>query len=112
MDKKEIEPKLAKVMDAVTECEGLIFAKTSGEVIVGQTLTEMDHKAIAKSASLIAKTDIGKSSLKGNVSNVTVDLEKGFLLIMVKGDNMVIGLLGADGKNAVGLLIRQLKLLI
>lgn len=112
MKKEEIEPKLASVMDAVSECEGLIYAGIDGKVVVGQTLTEMNHAAIAASASALVKTDIGKPSNKGQLTNISLELEKGYLIITVKGTNMLIGLLGVDGKNAVGLLSRQLKMLL
>jgi predicted regulator of Ras-like GTPase activity (Roadblock/LC7/MglB family) len=112
MKKEEIEPKLANVMSAVSECEGLICAGTDGKVVVGQTLTEMNHAAIASSAATLVKTDIGKPSNKGGLKDITIGLDKGYLIIIVKGTNMLIGLLGEDGKNAVGLLTRQLKLLL
>jgi len=113
MDKKDITPKLANVMNAVPECEGLIYAKiANNEVVVGQTITEMDHGAIVKAAALIAKSDIGKPSNKGQLKDVSLELEKGFLIIVQKGEFMLIGILGIDGKNSVGLLTRQLKQII
>jgi hypothetical protein len=43
MDKKELEKKLAELMDLVPECEGLIASDLNGKVLVGQTLTDMNQ---------------------------------------------------------------------
>ena len=112
MPKEEMESRLASAMDAVPECEGLIYARTNGEVIVGQTITEMDINSIAKSAGIIARSDIGKPTHKGAFKEITVELDKGFIIIVLKASEILIGLLGTDGKNSVGLLTRQLKQLI
>jgi predicted regulator of Ras-like GTPase activity (Roadblock/LC7/MglB family) len=112
MSKEEFEPKLAQIMDAVSECEGLIYAKADGTVIVGQTLTQMDHTAIAKAAATMVKTNIGSTLGKGTLKDVVVTFDSGFLIAATNGTNMVIGILGLDGKNSIGLLSRQLKLLI
>lgn len=111
MSKQEFEPKLAAIMDAVPECEGLIYATNTGDVIVGQTLTEMDHKAIAQGAATILKTTIGNPLKKGVLKDVVLTMENGFAIIATNGQHMVIGILGLDGKNSIGLLSRQLKLL-
>jgi predicted regulator of Ras-like GTPase activity (Roadblock/LC7/MglB family) len=109
---EEMEPKLASVMDAVPECEGLIYADINGEVVIGQTITEMDLASIAQTASVLAGSDIGKPTHKGGVKDITLELDKGFIIIALKGDAMLIGLLGVDGKNSVGLLTRQIKQLL
>jgi hypothetical protein len=112
LSKEEFEPKLAQIMDTVTECEGLIYAKLNGEVITGQTiLTELDHKEIAEAAANIMKNDLGKPLTKGTLRDVVLTFDKGFAVIAGNGKHMVIGILGLDGKNSIGLLSRQLKLL-
>ena len=108
MKKEEVEPQLQQVMDAVPVCEGLLFAKTNGEVLVGQTITEMDHKAIAKSIGQMVNSK-HDSVNKGALVDLTIGLEKGYLVAVVKDDEQLIGLLGEDGKTSVGLLLRQLK---
>ena len=55
VDKKLLEQKLAELMDIVPECEGLIAADSSGKVLVGQTITDMDHSKIAKACVAIVK---------------------------------------------------------
>lgn len=111
MSKEEMEPKLVQIMDVVTECEGLIYANMDGKVIVGQTLTEMDHAQIAKGCAEILKTTVGKSIGKGNLKELSLSFESGFGVIATDGKHLIIGILGMDGKNSIGLLSRQLKLL-
>ena len=108
MNKEEVMKKLEGVMDAVSVCEGLIYAKIKGEVLVGQTLTEMDHGKIAKKAGELLSTSIPAAEL-GNITDFTIGLEKGSIIAVKKNEEMVIGLLGSDGKASVGLLTRQLK---
>ncbi len=108
MNKEEIGPKLAAVMDVVSVCEGLIYAKITGEVIIGQTLLEMDHGAIAKSVAQMFEIKIDASQ-KGNLTDLTVGFDEGQIIAVKKEDTMVIGILGDDGKSSVGLLLRQLK---
>jgi predicted regulator of Ras-like GTPase activity (Roadblock/LC7/MglB family) len=110
MSKEVIEGKLAELMDIVPECEGLIAADTKGNIIVGQTITEMDHSKIAKSCLSIVNdsntlgTDIGKGSLR----TTTVELEEGFAVLVGTEKKILIALAGADGKSSLGLLKRNL----
>jgi predicted regulator of Ras-like GTPase activity (Roadblock/LC7/MglB family) len=108
MKKEEVEPQLQQVMDAVPVCEGLLFAKANGEVFVGQTITEMDHKAIAKAIGQMANSK-HDSVNKGALVDLTIGLEKGYIVAVLKDEELLIGLLGEDGKTSVGLLLRQLK---
>ena len=110
MSKQEIEKKLAQLMDIVPECEGLIAADLNGKVIVGQTITEMDHAKIAKACVSIIKdsntlgADIGKGSLR----NTTIELENGFAVLAGSDKAVLIALAGIDGKASLGLLKRNL----
>ncbi len=108
MNKEEIGIKLEGVMEAVPVCEGLIYSKLSGEVIIGQTLTEMDHSALAKKAGIILQQELAEAN-KGSVSDITIGLDDGALICVKKGDLMLIGLLGSDGRSSMGLLRRQIK---
>ena len=110
MSKKEIEPKLAKLMDLVPECEGLIAADSSGKVIVGQTLTDMDHGTIAKSCAAIIKDSnaLGKNIGKGNLKNTTIELDEGFAVLVGNDKLVLIALAGTDGKASIGLIKRNL----
>jgi predicted regulator of Ras-like GTPase activity (Roadblock/LC7/MglB family) len=110
MDKKLIEQKLAELMDIVPECEGLIAADSNGKVIIGQTLTEMNHNAIAKACTNIIKdsntlgTDIGKGKLK----TTTIELDNGFAILVGSETLTLIGLAGLDGRASLSLLRRNL----
>ena len=110
MSKKEIEPKLAQLMDIVPECEGLIAADSNGKVIVGQTITEMDHTAIAKFCSAIIKDSdaLGKNIGKGSLRTTTIELENGFAVLVGSDELVLIAIAGADGGASLGLLKRNL----
>ena len=77
--KKEFGPKLESIMSEISVCEGLVLAKNNGEVLIGQTLTEMDHTAIAKSITKIFKTKLDALG-KGDLLEMTLGLNDGFLL--------------------------------
>ena len=106
--KKELAPKLESIMSEIAVCEGLVLAKNNGEVLIGQTITDMDHNTIAKSVSKIFKTKIDALN-KGKLSEMTLGMDEGFLIAVKNKDLMVLGFLGTDGKSSVGLLLRQLK---
>ena len=109
MDKAELEPKLAGIMDAVSVCEGLIYAKITGsKVIVGQTLTEMDHAEIAKKVITMMRTKIDAAQ-KGEIMELTMGLNSGYIVAVRNEKEIVIGILGEDGKTSVALLSRQLR---
>ena len=106
--KEELAPKLQSIMSELSVCEGLVLAKNNGEVLLGQTLTDMNHGSIAKSVSKMFKTKIDNLS-KGNISEMTLGLDEGFLIAVKNKNLMVLGFLGTDGRSSVGLLLRQLK---
>ncbi|HEY0090694.1 MAG TPA: roadblock/LC7 domain-containing protein [Candidatus Lokiarchaeia archaeon] len=110
MSKEAIEQKLAKLMDTVPECEGVIAADKDGKVIVGQTLTEMDHAKIAKACVSIIKESntLGKDLAKGSLQNTTIELDKGFALLVGSEKVVLIAIAGNDGKASLGLLKRNL----
>ena len=111
MSKKLIEEKLAELMDIVPECEGLIAADLQGKVIVGQTLTDMDHNKIAKACAAIIKdsNNLGNDIGKGSLKTTTMELEKGFAVLVGSNKNILITLAGVDGKASLSLLKRNLK---
>lgn len=108
MNIEEIAPKLADVMDAVSVCEGLILAKIDGEVLIGQTLTDLNHAEIAKSFSKLFEVDFSLLE-RGKLQDYTINLENGAIIAVRNDTHMLIGLLGNDGKSSVGLLVRQLR---
>ncbi len=114
MKKEEIEPKLASLMDTVPECEGLIAADANGKVIVGQTITELDHGKIAKEIVTILNSagTLGKLIKKGATLDVTISYNDGFAQITVGAEGILIGLMGLDGRNSISLLMRNMKSII
>ncbi|TFG16559.1 MAG: roadblock/LC7 domain-containing protein [Promethearchaeota archaeon] len=110
MEKKELEKKLAELMDIVPECEGLIAADMNGKVIIGQTITDMNHDAIAKACSAIVKdsNNLGKDIGKGSLKTTTIELESGFAVLVGSDQHVLIALAGLDGKASLSLLKRNL----
>ncbi|MGB5912454.1 MAG: roadblock/LC7 domain-containing protein [Promethearchaeia archaeon] len=110
MDKKLIEQKLAELMDIIPECEGLIAADANGKVIIGQTITETDHSAIAKACSSIIKDSntLGKNISKGKLKTTTIELDEGFALLVGSDALILIALAGLDGRASLSLLKRNL----
>ncbi|MFX0036568.1 MAG: roadblock/LC7 domain-containing protein [Candidatus Hermodarchaeota archaeon] len=110
VDKKVLEQKLAELMDIVPETEGLIAADASGQVLVGQTITEMDHAKIAKACATIIKdsNSLGKDIGKGSLKTTTIELEKGYAVLVGSEKAVLIALAGVDGRSSLGLLKRNL----
>ncbi|MHA1914343.1 MAG: roadblock/LC7 domain-containing protein [Promethearchaeota archaeon] len=109
-DNKVLEQKLAELMDIVPECEGLIAADSSGKVLIGQTLTDMDHGKIAKACSAIIKDSntLGKDIGKGGLKTTTIELDNGFAVLVGSEKNVLIALAGIDGRSSLALLKRNL----
>lgn len=110
VDKKVIEKKLAELFDLVPETEGLIVSDLEGKVLVGQTITDMDHSAIAKTCLAIIKysSTMGDNIGKGAFKTATIDLESGYAIIVKSDAIILIALAGLDGKASLTLLKRNL----
>ena len=110
MSKDVIEKKLAQLMDTVPECEGLIAADIEGKVIVGQTITEMDHAKIAKACVSIIKDSnvIAGLTDKGTLKTTNIELEEGFAVLVGSDKIILIALAGVDGQASLGVLKRNL----
>jgi predicted regulator of Ras-like GTPase activity (Roadblock/LC7/MglB family) len=110
VDKKVIEKKLAELFDIVPETEGLIASDLNGKVIVGQTITDMDHSGIAKKCSAIMKESngLGTNTGKGALKSATIELENGYAVIVGSETGILIALAGLDGKSSLSLLKRKL----
>lgn len=110
VDKKAIEKKLAELFDIVPETEGLIVSDMEGNVIIGQTITDMNHSAIAKTCVAIIKysSTMGDNIGKGAFKAATIDLESGYAVIVKSDAILLIALAGLDGKASLSLLKRNL----
>jgi predicted regulator of Ras-like GTPase activity (Roadblock/LC7/MglB family) len=111
MDKKELEKKLAELMDLVPECEGLIASDLNGKVLVGQTLTDMNHDLITKECvSIITSSNkLGNDIGKGTLKTATVELTDGFAVLAGSDEMLLIALAGLDGFASLSLLKRRLN---
>ncbi|MFW9900347.1 MAG: roadblock/LC7 domain-containing protein [Candidatus Thorarchaeota archaeon] len=110
VDKKVLEQKLAELMDIVPETEGLIAADANGKVLIGQTITEMDHAKIAKACATIIKdsNNLGQDIGKGSLRTTTIELEKGYAVLVGSEKSVLIALAGVDGRSSLGLIKRNL----
>ncbi len=110
VDKKAIEKKLAELFDIVPETEGLIVSDLEGNVIIGQTITDMNHSAIAKTCVAIIKysSTMGDNIGKGVFQAATIDLESGYAVVVKSDAILLIALAGLDGKASLSLLKRNL----
>ena len=110
VDKKKLEQELASLMDNVEQIEGLIAADNKGKVLVGQTITELNHEKIAKDCINIIKTcdEVGKDVVKGKVQDITLTLEDGFLVLVGSDSLNLIGLAGTDALTSLALIRRSL----
>ena len=110
VDKEVIEKKLAELFDVVPETEGLIASDMEGKVIVGQTITEMDHNGIAKACATLIKNInvLGENIGKGGVKSATIELEDVYGVIVSSDKGILIALAGLDGKASLSLLKRNL----
>jgi len=110
MDKKVLEQKMSELMDLVPECEGLIASDLSGNVLVGQTITDMDHKTLAKNCLAImnGSNALGEILGKGQLKTTTIDYENGFAVVSSSDELIIIALAGLDGKASLSLIKRNL----
>ncbi len=111
VDKKVLEQKLAELMDAVPECEGLIAADLNGKVLIGQTITEMSHDKIAKACVAIVKetNNLGANIGKGSLKTTTIELDNGFAVLVGSENTVLIALAGLDGRSSLALLKKNLS---
>jgi len=111
-EKEEVESILAKLMDNLPEIEGIIAFNSDGEIITGQTITEMDHKAISENAikTLTESGKLTESIDKGDVSVVHVSGGEGHAIIVSSDELYLLAIAGKDANPSVGLIIRNLKM--
>ncbi|NMC05793.1 MAG: hypothetical protein GYA24_11300 [Candidatus Lokiarchaeota archaeon] len=111
VDKQQLEGKLAKLMDDIPEIEGLIALDAKGTVLVGQTITEMDKAALAKTAlDVFTKARaMGKSTAKGGVQAINITMDKGSACIVGNDSTIIMSMQGADASNSIALILRSIK---
>ena len=111
MSDDALEQNLAKLMDEIPEIEVLIGLDYKGNVLVGQTITEMDKAAIAKNvADIFTKAKVlGKTTGKGHIQGMTITLDEGSSCIVANDSTILVSVQGTDAANSIALIIRSLK---
>jgi predicted regulator of Ras-like GTPase activity (Roadblock/LC7/MglB family) len=111
VDKKQLEAKLSKLMDDISEIEGLIALDLKGTVLVGQTIVEMDKALMAKTAlDVFTKARaMGKSTGKGGVQAINISMDKGSACIVGNDALIIMSMQGTDAANSIALIMRSLK---
>ena len=113
VDKAKVEKILAQVMDEVPSIEGLIAAKTNGEILAGQIITTVSKdvqaefiKAILNGAKYLA-TAI-KIVDKGELQDFLINTKKGSILLVGAADLVITAIVGVDGRANIALIKKTL----
>lgn len=114
MNPKEIEQKLAKMMNEIPEIEGLIAFDTNGKIISGQTLTETDKKRLgALSVEVYRKAfELGAEIDKKDINTINISTKNGYVIIESSSKFSILALLGKDAFASMSLVVRSLKNII
>ena len=109
--KKNIEDELNAVMEQIPAIEGLIAFKPKGEILTGQTLTELNHNEIVEYSMAIVNgaSSLGKVVDKGTIGEIDVDCANGFVVVINSGDVALTALAGQDARPELGLVRLNLK---
>ncbi|MCP4760724.1 MAG: roadblock/LC7 domain-containing protein [archaeon] len=110
----DIEAKLAQLMSDIAEIEGIVAFDAGGKVISGQTIEEKDKNKIAKTASSLIGNlkPFGESIGKGNVNEVTLNMDEGYAVILFGEKHSIAAFVGKDDKNQLALLSRSIRNLL
>ncbi|MBS7246999.1 MAG: roadblock/LC7 domain-containing protein [Candidatus Freyarchaeota archaeon] len=105
---------IASIMDKIPEIEGIILFDADGNAIVSQTITQMRHAEIAKSAAAMIDVarKLSQSVDKGDASVTYVESEGGFTVVAFAGKKGLLAITGKDATNSLGLIMRNLKLVL
>ncbi|MFW9830467.1 MAG: hypothetical protein ACFFD8_01630 [Candidatus Thorarchaeota archaeon] len=111
LGKKEVELILAEIMDTIPELEGIIAASSTGKVVAGQTLRDMDHNAIITSIVTLLKETKGvsKSVDQGATYALYLENEKGYTVGVTASKTLIVAIAGKDAAPSLGLIIRSLR---
>jgi predicted regulator of Ras-like GTPase activity (Roadblock/LC7/MglB family) len=111
LGKKEVEEILVEIMDTIPELEGIITATSTGKVVTGQTLREMDHGAIVTSVLSLLKESktVSKSVDQGQAQVIYLETNKGYTVAVTASKALVVAIAGKDAAASLGLIIRSLR---
>ena len=111
LGKKEVELILAEIMDTIPELEGIIAASSTGKVVTGQTLRDMDHGAIVSSVVALLKETkaVSKAVDQGPTQALYLETDKGYTVAVTASKSLVVSIAGKDAAASLGLIIRSLR---
>ena len=113
--KADVEPQLAQLMDTIPEVEGIAAVdRKKKKVIVAQTITDMDHDTIAKSTitTIEDASKLGGAIEKGVVTELSLKAAEGYCVIVASDDVALMVLTGEDAASSVGLILRNLRVIL
>ena len=110
VDKAEIEKLLANLMDNIPEIEGLI-ASENGKVLVGQTLTDLNHDGVADTGVKILENAAKLTEVveKGEVKEINIRATEGYIIIVGTKGLVFAAITGTDATSSLGLIQRNLR---
>ncbi|WXG40946.1 MAG: roadblock/LC7 domain-containing protein [Candidatus Freyarchaeum deiterrae] len=112
MSQSKTEKILADLMDKVPEIEGIILLDKNGNMSAGQTITQMNRSAIAKSAAVMIASarELSKSIDKGNVNATYIEGDNGYAVMANSDKSILLAIISKDASASLGLIIRDLKM--
>lgn len=107
---EELMGNLVWLMQVVPECEGVVAAEKNGKLIGGKTLIDRDLGAIAKKMkSLLDASDFNDVIEKGNIIEVILSWESGYMIVMTDDKKIIGAMLGEEDKLQISVLSRRLR---
>ncbi|MFX1511625.1 MAG: hypothetical protein ACFFCQ_03470 [Promethearchaeota archaeon] len=97
---------LSKMMDTISELEGVILSK-AGNIIAAKTIYEsIDDPGAARQAAEIVKASQSLSKIieKGQLKEATLAYDKGFAIVVEQDGIILTGIAGSDARSQLGLL--------
>lgn len=112
VDKAKIEKVVADTMAANVDIQGIIVCDAKANVMFAHTITaDVDHSEIADLAvKITANSALLSTKLdKGQLSEISIASEKGFILILGDVKLVLAGIAGEGARESLGLLHIALK---
>jgi hypothetical protein len=84
-----------------------------GSLLAGSTIdNDLDQQGILNAAIEAIKGPLNSTVKKGSLVELFLSYDNGFMQVVRKGSDVLIGILGTDGKTAAGLLKRAMTKII
>ncbi|MEM3526363.1 MAG: roadblock/LC7 domain-containing protein, partial [Candidatus Jordarchaeaceae archaeon] len=103
MSQSKAEKIVAELMDKVPEIEGILLLDKNGNVSVGQTITQMNHSAIAKNAAamITAARELNKTIAKGDANVAYVEGDKGYAVMANSDKAILLAIISKDAAQSL-----------